>query len=136
MADIRNILERLVMKGDVGLATRLSRHFFGKSAVSYLSGIPEGARVWVVYADSDSDTEQLFVLRKLLCELRPRYGFLPRLELAEKTNVAGAGEVFALPVSPVLVENPSEFERDVLACHPLLRLVKGSPLPKRKNQKK
>ena len=123
MNNIENIMNSLLISGDIAFANRLSRHFFDKSVLRMID-IPHGAKVWFLCCESKSKTEQLLVLRKLLFDLRQKYSWIPRLELAEYMKLRKVGKVYALPISASYVENPKEFEIELSKCHNLLRLVK------------
>jgi hypothetical protein len=123
MNNIENILKSLLLNGDIAFANRLSRHFFNKSVLKVV-GVPHGAKVWYLCCESKSKTEQLFVLRKMLFEFRQKYSWIPRLELAEYMKLRKYGYVYALPISASYVNNPKEFEQELLKCHNLLRLSK------------
>lgn len=121
--NIKNIMKSLLINGDIAFANRLSRHFFNESVLKIID-VPHGAKVWYLCCESDSKTEQLFVLRKMLFDLRHKYQWIPRLELADYMKLRKVGKVYALPISASYVENPKEFELELLQCHNLLRLVK------------
>lgn len=123
MHNIENIMKNLLINGDIAFANRLSRHFFNKSVLKIID-IPHGAKVWYICCESNSKTEQLFVLRKMLFELRNKYPWIPRLELADYMKLRKVGYVYALPISASYVDNPKEFESELLKCHSFLRLVK------------
>lgn len=123
MNNIENIMKDLLLNGDIAFANRLSHHFFNKSVLKVID-IPQGAKVWYICCESNSKTEQLFVLRKMLFDLRHKYSWIPRLELADYMKLRKVGKVYALPISASYVEQPKEFEQELLKCHNLLRLVK------------
>jgi len=123
MNNIANILSSLLLKGDFAFANRLSRSFFGKSVLKAID-TPKGAKIWYICCESKSKTEQLLVLRKMLFDLRQKYSFIPRLELAEYMKLRVVGKVYALPISASYVTDIVSFVNDLNKCHNLLRLIK------------
>lgn len=123
MNNIANILSSLLLNGDFAFANRLSRSFFGKSVLRAID-IPKGAKIWYICCESKSKTEQLLVLRKMLFDLRQKYSFIPRLELAEYMKLRVVGKVYALPISASYVTDVVSFVNDLNKCHNLLRLIK------------
>ena len=121
--NITNILNTLLIGNDLLTANNLSRSFFNKSVIKAIK-IPDEAKIWFICCDSRSETEQLFVLRKALFDLRVLYDWIPPLSMAEKVKLRGVGIVYALPIPAAIIKANPEFITNMENSHPLLRLIK------------
>lgn len=121
--NVTNIIQSLMTKNDLQTANVFSKRFFHKSAIKAIE-IPKEAKIWYLCVDSKSKTEQLFILRKALFDLRVVYDWIPPLNTAERMKLRGIGRVYALPIPAYFIKNNDDFFTNVSNSHKLLKIIK------------
>lgn len=119
--NIQDIISNLISRDDIPTANIISKFFYGKSFLHTIEN-PVGCKVGYICCESESKTEQLFVLRKALFDLRAVYDWIPSLNNAEKIKLRGIPyKVYAIPISYSYVT--PEFIENLTNSHKNLRLI-------------